>query len=156
MWVACELVFRNYDPQELKEGMLFINELNPGNEEKEQVEVWTLKEENIYEDLVTYDMMVFECGFPVRAYIIDDDGIPIALPEELGWFDPGSRSKELIPFTTSEMNFIMQEFDGLLEIFVNEDELEEGIIDPVYEDDLVILRFLTDDEDAEELYLEEE
>ena len=54
------------------------------------------------------------------------------------------------------LGYIIKDKDGLLEIFVNEDELEKGIVDPVYEDNLVILRFLTDDEDAEELYLEEE
>jgi len=154
MWIACELVFRHYNPKKLEEGMLFMNELNPGNEAKEQVEVWALKAESIH-DQVSYDMMVFECGFPVQPWLITDDGRIAAIPDEIGWFDPGKRSEELIPFTITEMNFIMQEFDGLLEIFVNEDELERGIVDPVYEDNFVILRFLTDDEDAEELYLEE-
>ena len=155
MWIACELVFRHYNPGKLEEGMLFMNELYPGHDVKEHVEVWALTKEGMHKQ-ITYDMMVFESGYPVQPWIMTDNGRIAAIPDELGWFDPGDISDSLIPFTLKEMNFIMREFDGLLEIFVNEDELEKGIIDPVYEDDLVILRFLTDDEDDDKHNDEEE
>jgi len=155
MWIAVELVFRHYQPQKLEAGMLFMNTLYPGHEDKEQIEVWELKEENLYDQL-TPEIVFMENGYPVKPYLIDDEDRAIVTPDEIGWFDPGSVSETLIKFGINEMNFIMQEFDGILEMFVDEDALEKGEIIPIFEDDLVILRFLTDDEDAEELYLEEE
>jgi hypothetical protein len=155
MWIAVELVFRHYQPQELEAGMLFMNTLYPGHEDKEQIEVWELKEENLYDQL-TPEIVFMENGYPVMPYLIDDEDRAIVTPDEIGWFDPGSVSETLIKFGINEMNFIMQEFDGILEMFVDEDGLEEGEIIPIFEDDLVILRFLTDDEDAEQLYLEKE
>ena len=75
-------------------------------------------------------------------------------PEEIGLFDPGDVSVNLIDFGVTEMNFIMREFDGLLEVFVDEDEYEQGLTVPVLDDGKVIMKFLDDNDD--ELYLEEE
>jgi hypothetical protein len=155
MWVAVKLVFRHYQPEELEAGMLFMNILYPGNEDREQVEIWELSEQGLYKE-ITPELMFMENGFPVKPYLVDEENRLVATPDELGWFDPGYRAQELIEFGVTEMNFILAEFDGLLEVFVNDDALEQGELDPVFEGDWVIMRFLTDDEDAEELYLEEE
>lgn len=155
MWIAVELVFRHYQPQELEAGMLFMNTLYPGHEDKEQIEVWELKEEDL-NDQLTPEIVFMENGYPVIPYLIDDEDKAIVTSDEIGWFDPGFVSETLIKFGINEMNFIMREFDGILEMFVDEDGLEEGEIIPIFEDDLVILRFLTDDEGVEQLYLEEE
>jgi len=152
MFVAGELHFRHYDTKELKPGMLFMNHLYPGSE-REHIEIFELKKESIH-DQVTPELMFMENGFPVKPYILNDMGFVIATPEEIGLFDPGDRSETLIGFTTKEMNFIMREFDGLLEIFIDENEYEEGMTVPILEDGQVILKFLDDNDD--ELYLEEE
>ena len=50
------------------------------------------------------------------------------------------------------MNIILQDFDGICELLVYEDELEDNFIQPVYigEDDLVVIRGLTPNEDDDE------
>jgi hypothetical protein len=53
------------------------------------------------------------------------------------------------------MNFIMREFDGLLEVFVDEDEYEQGVIYPVLDEGKVILKFLDDNEEEPDPYWED-
>ena len=43
----------------------------------------------------------------------------------------------------------MDEFDGLCELLVDEQEYDNDFIQPVYVDDLVVIRGLTPDEDEE-------
>ena len=153
MFVAVELHFRHYDAEELKAGMLFMNHLYPGSEEREHIEVFELTKESIHEQ-VTPEIMYMENGFPVYPYLLDLDGKVVSTAEEIGLFDPGDVSVNLIDFGVTEMNFIMREFDGLLEVFVDEDEYEKGLTVPVLDDGKVIMKFLDDNDD--ELYLEEE
>jgi len=152
MFVAVELHFRHYDAEELKEGMLFMNHLYPGTE-REHIEIFMLKKESIHE-MITPEIMYMENGFPVYPYLLDSDGKVVATPEEIGLFDPGDVSDNLIDFEVNEINFIMREFDGLLEVFVDEDEYEQGDIIPVLDEGKVILKFLDDNDD--ELYFEED
>ncbi len=152
MFVAVELHFRHYDAEELKEGMLFMNHLYPGTE-REHIEIFMLKKESIHE-MITPEIMYMENGFPVYPYLLDSDGKVVATPEEIGLFDPGDVSDNLIDFEVNEINFIMREFDGLLEVFVDEDEYEQGDIIPVLDEGKVILKVLDDNDD--ELYFEED
>jgi len=145
MFVAVELHFRHYDPEELRAGMLFMNHLYPGNEGREHIEIFELTQESIHEQ-VTPELMFMENGFPVYPYLLDLEGAVVATPEEIGLFDPGDISDNLIDFGVKEMNFIMQEFDGLLEVFVDEDKYEEGVTLPILDDGQVIMKFLDDNE----------
>ena len=88
-------------------------------------------------------------GYPVQPYILDDDGRQIAQPDEIGYFDNPRKEDEYQMFTTKEMNIIMDEFDGLCELLVDEQEYDNDFIQPVYVDDLVVIRGLTPDEDDE-------
>lgn len=152
MFVAVELHFRHYDAEELKAGMLFMNHLYPGNEGREHIEIFELTKESIHEQ-ITPEIMYMENGFPVYPYLLDLEGKVVSTPEEIGLFDPGDVSDSLIEFGVKEMNFIMQEFDGLLEVFVDEDEYEQGLTVPVLDNGQVILKFLDDNE--EEPYWED-
>lgn len=152
MFVAVELHFRHYDAEELRAGMLFMNHLYPGSEERGHIEVFELTEESIHEQ-VTPEIMYMENGFPVYPYLLDLDGKVVSTPEEIGLFDPGDVSVNLIDFGVKEMNFIMREFDGLLEVFVDEDEYEQGLTVPILDDGKVIIKFLDDNE--EEPYWED-
>ena len=90
-------------------------------------------------------------GNPVQPYILDDNGKIIATPDEIGQFDHPRYEDEYQPFTPKEMNIIMQDFDGLCEILIDPDELEEdNFIQPIYVDEKVILRGLTPDEEEQE------
>ena len=70
-------------------------------------------------------------------------------------FDPGEASVNLIDFDVKEMNFIMREFDALLEVFVDEDMYEQGVIEPVLDEGKVILKFLDDNEEEPDPYWED-
>ncbi len=157
MFVAVELHFRHYDAEELKAGMLFMNHLYPGSEEREHIEIFELTKESIHEQ-VTPEIMYMENGFPVYPYLLDSDGRVVATPEEIGMFliiNEYEDEEAYVDFGVTEMNFIMREFDGLLEVFVDEDEYEQGYIIPVLDDGQVIMKFLEDNLE-DELYLEEE
>ena len=154
MFVAVELHFRHYDTEELRAGMLFMNHLYPGNEGREHIEIFELTKESIHEQ-ITPEIMYMENGFPVYPYLLDSDGKVVATPEEIGLFDPGEVSVNLIDFDVKEMNFIMREFDGLLEVFVDEDEYEQGVIEPVLDEGKVILKFLDDNEEEPDPYWED-
>jgi len=122
-----------------------MNHLYPGNEGREHIEIFELTQESIHEQ-VTPELMFMENGFPVYPYLLDLEGAVVATPEEIGLFDPGEVSDNLIDFGVKEMNFIMQEFDGLLEVFVDEDKYEQGVTLPVLDDGQVIMKFLDDNE----------
>ena len=152
MFVAVELHFRHYDAEELRAGMLFMNHLYPGNKGREHIEIFELTKESIHEQ-ITPEIMYMENGFPVYPYLLDLEGKVVSTPEEIGLFDPGDVLDSLIEFGVKEMNFIMQEFDGLLEVFVDENEYEQGLTVPVLDNGQVILKFLDDNE--EEPYWED-
>ncbi|MAO23558.1 MAG: hypothetical protein CMJ25_22660 [Phycisphaerae bacterium] len=150
MWIAVELEFKHYEAEELEEGMLFMNHLYPGNDDRENIEIYTLTKDMMH-DLITPEIIFLENGYPVLPYLHDLDGLVVANPDQLGWFDPGDEFDSMIPFTPTEMNFILREFDGLLEVFVDEDLYEEGIVRPILEDGYVITKFLDDDQSDYEL-----
>lgn len=144
MWIAVQLAYNHYSPDEIEEGMLFMNHIQP-NTEKEIIEVWEIDKETL--KLLEKDDIIKLYGYPVLPYLIDEYEKVVAAPEELGWWDAGDVTEELIKFSIKELNFIMREFDGLLELLVDEDELEQGYIEPILEEDLVIMRFLTEEEE---------
>tara|TARA_R100000742_G_C4279652_1_gene105027 strand:+ start:11602 stop:12072 length:471 start_codon:yes stop_codon:yes gene_type:complete len=145
VWIAVELAFHHYEAEELKASTLFMNVHFPGTD-KEQVDVFPLGSTSV--DLFERGVMIPESfGYPVHPYILDDDGRQIAGPTEIGYFDHPRHEDEYQKFTYKEMNIIMKDFDGLCEILVDEEELNNNFIQPIYVDDLVVLRGLSPDED---------
>jgi|TARA_R100000084_G_C4651839_1_gene150215 hypothetical protein len=148
VWIAAELAFNHYNPDTIKKGTLFMNVRYPGTD-KEFVDIYCI--DQLQSELI--DKGIFEIppemGMPVQPVILDDDSKVIATPDEIAWFDPGHADDKLWEFTVKEMNIIMQDFDGLCEILVDEGELANNFIQPHYESDRVILRGLSPDEDDE-------
>lgn len=138
MYYPAELVYKNYMPEKLEPGMLFMNILHIGTT-KETVELWTLER-------LPYnkDKFLSENGAPVELFIIDYDGTILATPEEIGWFDLGDNYDTLTNISLKELNIILNEDDGMLEIEIEEDEEEN--ISPIKQEDKVVLRFLTYEE----------
>ena len=146
MFYPAELAYRNYMPDELESGMLFMKILHQGTV-KESVEVWTL--DRVPQDK---DRFLSENGAPIELYVMDEDGEVLAEPEEIAWFDLGEAFMTLTDISLKEINIILNEYDGLLEIEISDEDYEEGFISPSYQMDKVTLRFLTDyDEDEEDL-----
>ena len=144
MFYPAELAYRNYMPDELESGMLFMKILHQGTV-KESVEVWTL--DRVPQDK---DRFLSENGAPIELYIMDEDGEILANPEEIAWFDLGEAFMTLTDISLKEINIILNEYDGLLEIEISDEDYEEGFISPSYQMDKVTLRFLTDYDKEEE------
>jgi hypothetical protein len=146
MYYPAELVYKNYMPDELESGMLFMNILHPGTV-KELIELWTL--DRVPQDK---DRFLSENGAPIELFIVDEEGEVLAEPEEIAWFDLGEAFMTLTDISLKELNIILNEYDGLVEIEISDEDYEEGYVSPSYQMDKVTLRFLTDyDEDEDDL-----
>jgi hypothetical protein len=146
MYYPAELVYKNYMPDELTSGMLFMKILHPGTV-KELVELWTL--DRVPQDK---DKFLSENGAPVELFIIDEEGEILAEPDEIAWFDLGEAFMTLTDISLKELNIILNEHDGLVEIEINDEDYEEGYVSPTLQMDKVTLRFLTDyDEEEDDL-----
>tara|TARA_R110000782_G_scaffold93772_1_gene177295 strand:+ start:419 stop:844 length:426 start_codon:yes stop_codon:yes gene_type:complete len=141
MWYTAEIVLKSYLPTKLEEGMLFVNKISVGIIDP-YVELWHL-EDDFPENI---DLFMSINGAPVNLFIIDEDGEILANPEEIGLWDVGEESEELYEISLEEINFLLREFDGAVEVQYCEDEDNEDVYLPVYYDDLVVLRLPNFDE----------
>jgi hypothetical protein len=139
MWYAAEIVLKSYLPLELEEGMLFVNKISVGIMDP-YIELWEL-DDYIPENIDTF-MSVN--GAPVNLFIVDEDGDIIANPEEIGLWDIGEESDELYEISLEEINFLLREFDGAVEIQLDEEDEEFYV--PIYYDEQVVLRVPNYDE----------
>jgi hypothetical protein len=82
----------------------------------------------------------------MELYIVDGDDV-IVEPHELGWMDDGDDVDELRSITIEDINYILNEYDGWVELEIIEEffDEEEMVIANMYEQKVVI-RFLTEDE----------
>jgi hypothetical protein len=136
MW--CELSLLSYLPSELEEGMLFVNRISVGVIEP-YIELWELEEipDNI-------DDFLAKNGAPVKLFIIDEDENVIAVQEDIGWFDEGDHTDELREVTLNDINYILREFEGILNVEVDDEEEDIVILD-----DRIIISFIETDEEEE-------
>jgi hypothetical protein len=141
MWYTGEIVLKSYLPFTLEEGMLFVNRISVGIMEP-YVELWALEE--VPEDA---DAFMATNGAPVELFIIDDDEELLATEEELGWWDEGQYTDELREISLDDINYLLRECDGYIDIEISENEEEPG---PIFFEDKVILRIPESDEDWDE------
>ena len=141
MWYPAEISLSSYLPPELEVGMLFTNRISVGVIEP-YVELFELKE--IPEDP---DAFMAKHGAPVQMWIIDGNDEVLARPEQIGWWDEGSHADELRDVTLYEINFLLRECDGTVEIEVEDyddgdgyylDYNDEPHIDYGYNDDELV------------------
>jgi len=146
MWFAAEIVLKSYLPPELEVGMLFTNRISVGVIDP-YIEIFELEE--IPEDA---DAFMAKHGAPVELIIIDEDNNVLARHNEIGWWDEGEDSDEYRDVTLDDINYLLREFEGSVDIEYDEDE---GI---VFIEDRVILSLASDEEieDWEEEETEEE
>ena len=135
MWCVAEFVLKNYLPKELEEGMLFINRISVGVIEP-YVELWELKE--VPKDIEEF---INKNGAPVELIIIDENEDILASHDEIGWWDEGEHTDELRDISIEDINTILREYDGYLDIELDDDTLEASL----YEDK-VLLRFEQEEE----------
>lgn len=135
MWMSAEIVFNSYLPLELEEGMLFINRISVGIIDP-FIELFELKE--IPEDS---DAFMSKHGCPVELAIIDESDNLLASHDEIGWWDEGEHTDELRDITLDDINYILRELDGYIDIEYDEDE---GI---VFMEDKVVLSLVPEEND---------
>jgi len=144
MYCPAELVLTSYKPLHLEKGMLFITKLNPGTR-KEYVELWELKELPI-----STEEFYVKNGYPVELQVVYDDK-PLASHHEIGWFDEGAHTEELHEISLKEINTILDDYYGDVDIEI-EDELfeKEGEIKAFLREGKVVLAFPSDFEEGED------
>ena len=144
MWMSAEIVISSYLPPELEVGMLFVNRISVGVIEP-FIELFELEE--LPEDP---DAFMSRHGVPVELSIIDEDGDLLASHDEIGWWDEGEHTDELRDITLDDINYLLREFDGYIDIEYDEDE---GIT--IIEDKVVLSLVPEENDDDWDVTLDE-
>jgi hypothetical protein len=140
MWYPAEIVLKSYLADELEEGMLFTNRISVGVIEP-FIELFELEE--IPEDP---DAFMAKHGCPVELAIVDEDENVLASHEEIGWWDEGEHTDELRDITLDDINYILRELDGYVDI---ETDDEEEFIDPIIIEGRVVLALMPEELEEE-------
>jgi len=134
MWYPAEIALMSYLPPELEVGMLFINRISVGVIEP-FIELFELEE--LPEDP---DAFMSRHGVPVELAIVDENGNLLASHDEIGWWDEGEHVDELRDITLDDINYLLREFDGYIDIDGDEDDGVTLI------EDKVVLSLVPDEE----------
>lgn len=151
MYILAKLIFQSYIPKEIKKGMLFkqrISEVIYGN---------VYEYDRIYQiqmDQMDYDGYTAANGMPVKPVIVsitanpDDNADILATDDQIGWWDEGPQSDELRDIELKDINLVLQEDDGMLEIEVKFHITDDGeeLIEPVLYMDKVTIRSVSDED----------
>ena len=148
MYIQAELVLKTYKPLHLEPGMFFVNIINKGTR-KETTELFKLDKYPL-----NSEEFIKQNGYPVELYILAEDESILASPEEIGWWDAGEDTDELYDITLKELNTIIQDYDGVLMLDVDEihtdDESDEYVeVFPIKYLDKVTLSYLHHIEEEE-------
>ena len=126
MYQTVELVLKSYMPKQLEIGMWFITKINPGTR-KEYSEIWAL--DKLPHD--TLEEFIVKNGAPVEPYLIYDEQV-VAEPHEIGWWDEGEHIDELRDIELSDVNLIINEWDGYVDVEIDEwDYDHEEVVNPI-------------------------
>jgi hypothetical protein len=142
MWYPAELVIKNYQPEQLEKGMLFLNILNTSTY-KENYEVFSL-------DKVPRDEEAFIAlnGFPIEFLILINGDEDLIKHEQIGWFDFGEKLDYLSEISLKEINIILNQFEGWLDIEIEDESYEDyDLIVPVFKENKAVLRFYEEEEE---------
>jgi hypothetical protein len=131
MYISGEIILKSYFSEELKEGMLFVNRISVGTINP-FIEVFELKEiPNNVDDFLAKQ------GAPVELIVVDENQQIIALHDNIAWWDEGEHTDELRDITLKDINYIFKEFDGYVDVQLDDDE--EEIL--MYENKIVLTFF---------------
>ncbi len=144
MWYPAEISLSSYLPSELEVGMLFVNRISVGVIEP-YIEVFELEE--IPEDP---DVFMAKHGAPVELVIIDANEHVIATHDEIGWWDDGDDSDEYRDVTLEDINYLLRELYGYVDIEVD----EYGVV--LIEDKVILTLAPEEDDEDWDITLDEE
>jgi hypothetical protein len=154
MYQMAELVLKSYMPKQLEIGMWFITKINPGTL-KEYTEIWALNTH----PRETLEEFIVKNGAPVEPYLIYDEQV-VAEPHEIGWWDEGNHVDELRDIELADINFILSEWDGFVDVEIDENDYDnEEEINPIMYANKVTMTLVgmydnqEDDDDDEDSWL---
>lgn len=155
MFILGKLVFKSYIPSEFEIGMLFLRKVR-------MMKLRTLIEYDEVFELKQIpgnrEAFLLINGWPVAPHIYTVTANPdawadsLATPNQLGWWDDGPESDELRDVSIKEYNYILEEYDGYIDIEVESSTNEDGeeIVIPTLYMDKVTIRIPTDEDDFNE------
>jgi hypothetical protein len=112
--MPAEISLSSYLPSELEVGMLFVNRISVGVIEP-YIELFELEE--IPEDP---DAFMAKNGAPVEILIVNDQGDILASQDEIGFWDDGDDVDEYREVTLDDINYLLRELDGYVDIEFDE------------------------------------
>lgn len=116
MWIPGEIVLHSYLPSELEVGMLFVNRISVGVIHP-YIALFEL--EDIPEDPDTF---MAKHGAPIELAIVGERGELLVSHDEIGWWDDGEDTDELRELTLNDINYLLSEFDGYINIETDEED----------------------------------
>ena len=130
MYYAAELVLKSFKPLAIEIGMRFVRI----NSDK-TVELFEITKAN-------YDPEKFfqKHGCPVELYIMGEHDLVLATPDQIGWFDPSDESDEYRDIELKDINLILKDYEGSVEIEIEDVAYNYGAIIPIIEEGKVIIR----------------
>lgn len=146
MVIRTELVFKSYMPKTLEIGMWFIH-VTP-----DEIKIWEL--DKIPREPI--EKFIVENGAPVEPFIIYEDDLLVE-PEHIGWMDDGPDTDELREITLEDINIIVNEYDGEIDLEIDEQLFDEDweVAPLLYEGKVTISLPDTYYEEEEENYEED-
>lgn len=154
MYYPALLILNNYIPKAIELGMLFKTVLYP-NTDREFIELWSISDNHVrfFHDI---DAFCAQYGYPVEVMIIDEDGETLAHPDQIGWWDEGKHTDELRDITLTDINRVIKEQQGNIEIEISSDAYQIAQVVPIMSEGKVILRIPTVEDDVPSNETEEE
>ena len=140
MYYAAELVIKNYIPEEAAPGMRFVNVLYPGTD-KETIELWEASKKDLA-GFSSSEEVFAKYGYPVELYVIDYGDTILARPEQIGWYDEGDHTDEFRDIELKDINDILQNHEGFVEIDIDDMAEFYGATNVTLEQGKVIIRAL--------------
>lgn len=145
MYILAKLVFLNYIPEKFERTMMFKNDVG---------EVY-----GFISPGMPLEQLIEENGYPVKPYIMpisanpDDYVEPLVYPEQIGWWDEGPQSDELRDVTKDDLNRVVLEEDGIIQLEVSIHQAPDGTeyVKPELYLDKVTFGIAIDDEEEYEL-----
>lgn len=135
-WMPLQLSFRSYIPKTgLRTGMMFLKNVNG--------EPFVFLLERVPAD---QEQWIKDVGYPIEPYIVDAGSIDdveevIVEPDNIGWFDEGEFTDELVDIECRHLNRILSGYDGWVELEMMDDEENEENLVPVMYEGKITLRY---------------
>jgi len=146
MFIEAKLVFQSYVPNEFEIGMLF----------KRTISMRKLKTTFKYDEIFALkdipqdrEAFILTNGFPVKPTIVSITANPdrnadvLATSDLIGWWDDGPDTDNLRDIEIKDFNYILENYDGNVDIEVKDDMFDQGIAEPVIYTGKVILTIPT-------------